>query len=162
LKFSHEFLQISVSPINVVPLAMSEIRFSRKPISFFPISLGVEPSELVALHLHVAHNEIPRQIVIYNDNYKFAVFLHSILYEFAVNEDCDVMTLHSQRMGSYKVLKRNASITYELDIPWDLGISHTFNGDDSIRFNACLSASIIAYGRSVTEACPTPTAVVQF
>ena len=41
LEFSLKFLHISVSPINVIPLAVSEVRLPRKPISFFPLSLGV-------------------------------------------------------------------------------------------------------------------------
>ena len=124
-------------------------------------------SESIVLHFPVAHYKTPRQIAECNDDYKFAAFPHNILQKFVVTEvtcmfHLDIMmTLHNQRTCSFRILKRNASITYELDIPWDLGISHTFNGTDSIRFNACLSASIIAYDRSVTEACPTPTSVVQ-
>ena len=36
LDFSPEFFQISVSPTNVITLQVSEVRLSRKPISFFP------------------------------------------------------------------------------------------------------------------------------
>jgi len=42
-----------------------------------------------------------------------------------------VMTLHNQRTSSYRILKRNAPITYELNIPWDPDISLTFDGVDS-------------------------------
>ena len=87
-----------------------------------------EPSEPIALHLPVVYDETPRQIAVCNDDYKFDAFSY-ILQEFAVNEvTCMfhpdvVMTLHNQRTCSYRVLKRNASITYELDILWDLGIT---------------------------------------
>jgi len=90
------------------------------------------------LHLPVAHDETSKQITICNDDYKFAAFLHNILQEFAViNEVMGifhpeiVMTLPKQRTCSCMVLKRNASISYELDIPWDLGISVTFSREDS-------------------------------
>ena len=92
-------------------------------MSLFPLSLVVEPCEQVALHLSVAHDKISRQIAICNDNYKFTVFSHNISHGFAVNEVTSmfhheiVMSLHNHRTSSYKVLKRNASITYERDIP---------------------------------------------
>jgi len=44
-----------------------------------------------------------------------------------------VMTLHSQRTYSYRVLKRNTYIIYELDISWDPSISPTFSGENSTR-----------------------------
>ena len=77
-------LQISVSPTNVILLAVSEVCLSRKLMSFFPLHLRVEPSESIALHLLVAHDETSRQIAICNDDYRFAAFSHSILQEFAV------------------------------------------------------------------------------
>ena len=40
-------------------------------------------------------------------------------------------SLHNQRTCSYKVLKRNAFLTYEQDNPWDPGIDPTFSGEDS-------------------------------
>ena len=50
----------------------------------FLLSLKVKSSKLIALHLPVAHDETPRQIAIYNGNYKFVAFSHSILQEFVV------------------------------------------------------------------------------
>ena len=47
-----------------------------------------------------------------------------------------VMTLHSQRTCSCKVLKRNAFLIYELDISWDPGISPAFSKEDSPRSTA--------------------------
>ena len=90
------------------------------------------------MHLPVAYDETPRQIMICNDDNKFATLSHNILQEFAVNEMIGmfhhdiVMTLHNQRTCSYRVLKWNAFITYELDISWDPGISLTFSEDVSI------------------------------
>ena len=78
LEFSPDFLPIFVSP-HVMPLAVSKVRLSRKPMSFFPPSLRVEPSESVALHFPVAYDETPKQIAICNDNYKFVTFSHSTL-----------------------------------------------------------------------------------
>jgi len=43
-------------------------------MSFFFISLGVDPSKSVALHLPLAHDETSRQIASYNDDYKFVDF----------------------------------------------------------------------------------------
>ena len=39
----------------------------------------VDPSKSVTSHLRVAHDETPKQIAIYNDDYKFDAFSHSIL-----------------------------------------------------------------------------------
>jgi len=38
-----------------------------------------------------------------------------------------VRKLHARCKGSYKVLKRIAFITHELNIPWDPGISSIFH-----------------------------------
>jgi len=71
---------------------------------------------------------IPKQIAIYNDDYKFDVYPHSILRKFAVDDKVmatihfvrfplgTVRKLHSQSTGSYRVLRMIASITHELDI----------------------------------------------
>ena len=45
-------------------------------------------------------------------------------------------TFHTQHTGTYKILRRVASITDKLDIPWDLGIRLTFNGKDSTQYAA--------------------------
>ena len=42
--------------------------------------------------------------------------------------------LHTRRMVPYKVLKKFGSIAYELDIPYDLGISLVFNVEDLTRY----------------------------
>jgi len=72
-------LQIFVSLTNVILLAVFEVCLSRKLMSFFPLDLRVEPSESIALHLLVAHDETSRQIAIYNNDCKIALFSHSIL-----------------------------------------------------------------------------------
>ena len=38
---------------------------------------------------------------------------------------------------SYRVLRRIASITHELDISWDPGISPIFSGENSTLSDAC-------------------------
>jgi len=82
-----------------------------------------EPSESIALHLLVAYDETPKQMAICNDDYKFDAFSHNILQKFTIANEVTsmfhpdiVMTLHNQRTG-FMDLKRNANITYELDIP---------------------------------------------
>jgi len=47
-------------------------------ISHF-VSVRVLPSEFVALYFPEIHDETRRQITIYNDDYKFSVYPHSIL-----------------------------------------------------------------------------------
>lgn len=39
-----------------------------------------------ALHLHVIY-EIPKQISIYNDDYKFIAYLYNILHKFGVDDE---------------------------------------------------------------------------
>ena len=46
--------------------------------------------------------------------------------------------LHACCTGPDKVLKRNAYINDELDIPWDLGIGSVFSGDESFLHAACV------------------------
>jgi len=79
LESSREFLQISVDPTDAIPLTVSEVRPPRKLTSLFPPSLGVTHSKSITLHLLVAYDETPKQIAIYNDDYKFDAFSHSIL-----------------------------------------------------------------------------------
>jgi len=59
------------------------------------IVLEDEPSKSIALHLPIAYNEIPRQIAICNDDYKFVAFPRSILQEFAVVNKVSGM-IHSE------------------------------------------------------------------
>ena len=95
---------------------MSEVRLPTALMSFFFLSLGVNPSKSVALHLHVAHDGTSRQITSCND-YKFVAFSYSIC-NFAVNGVTGMfhhkimMTLHSQCTGSYRIL-RNVSISVQ-------------------------------------------------
>ena len=77
---------------------MSEVCLPRIPMSFFLLSLGVEPSESIALHLHVAYNETPKLKEICNDDYKSVAFLHSILQEFAVVNEV-TGTFHPKECG---------------------------------------------------------------
>jgi len=56
-----------------------DVRPPRKLIYLFFLSLGVMFSGSDVLHLPAAHNEISKQIVICNDDYKFVAYSHSIL-----------------------------------------------------------------------------------
>ena len=47
-----------------------------------------------------------------------------------------VITLHNQRTGYYRVLKKNTFIIYELDILWDFGISEIFSRKNSTQSTA--------------------------
>jgi len=48
-----------------------------------------------------------------------------------------VRELYAWRQDSDRVMKRTDSFTYELDIPWDPGISSIFSGEDLIYPVAC-------------------------
>ena len=94
-----------------------------------------------ALHLPVAHiDNITRLIAICNDTYKFAAYPYSILQEFTVDNRVMVTShsettrkLHAWRKDFEMTLKRIAYIAYELDSPWDPGISSVFSQDDASR-----------------------------
>jgi len=75
------------------------------------------------------HDEIRRQTIIYNDNYKFDVYLYSILQEFVI-ENMVMVKIHSERLSLEtmsqlhtrriclsRVPRKITSITDELDIP---------------------------------------------
>jgi len=64
-------------------------------------------------------------------DYKFVVFSLSILQEIAFFNEVTGMFLHEI------VMKMNASITNELNIPWNPSISPVFSEEDSTRFAAC-------------------------
>jgi len=74
VKLFLDFCHIFVCPSDVISLAVSDVRPPRKPIYIFIISLGVLPSEFIVLHLTAMHNETYKQIIICNDDYKFAVY----------------------------------------------------------------------------------------
>jgi len=59
-----------------------------------------------ALHFSVTHDEILRQIVTCNDDYKFITYPHSILQEFVVDDG--VMNTFPLR-GSLQELEKVAS-----------------------------------------------------
>ena len=69
-----------------------------------------------------------------------------------------VMILHNQHTCSYRVLKRNASIIYELDVPGNPGISLTFSEEDLTRFDvyAFLDLSSSTADPSQEPVLPTP------
>ena len=58
---------------------------STHPIYIILSSIEVMSRVSIALHLPAVHDNLTRQIVICNDNYKFATYTYSILQEFAVD-----------------------------------------------------------------------------
>ena len=73
---------------------MFDVHPFSKSIYLLFLSLGVIRSESDALHFLVSHDEISRQIVICNDDYKFVAYPYSILHEFAVDNE---VTIHLGR-----------------------------------------------------------------
>ena len=79
-----------------------------------------------------------------NNKYKFFACPYSVLQEFAVDSEVIITSqseivrkLHVWYTGPYKVLKRSAFITDELDISWDSDIDSIFNGDKSFLPATC-------------------------
>jgi len=122
----------------------------------FVLSLGVLPSEFVALRLPEMHDETHKQITICNDDCKFAVYSHSILYEFAVKNVVmikihskrfflrTVRQLHAQHTCPTTILRRITYITDELDFSWDPDIGFVFSGADSTLFYACAFLDLLS------------------
>ena len=113
------------------------------------------------LHLHVAYDDITGHLANDNDNYKFFACPHSILQEFAVENEVMVTSqpkigreLHVQCTCSSKVLKRFAFITDELDVPWDFGIRSVFS--NLVTTYASLELSSLVVDSSQRPASPPP------
>ena len=77
-------------------------------------------------------------MAICNDTYKIIAYPYNILREFTVNNKVKVTSyleavrkLHAWRTYLDKILKRSASIAYELYTPLDPGISSAFSRDDA-------------------------------
>ena len=129
LELFSDFGNIFVGPNDVIPLTASDVRPPRKHMYLFVLSLGVLPSEFVALHLPGIHDEICRRITFYNKDYKFVAYPHIILQKFAVKNVLmatihserfplgTMSQLHARRTGSIRVLRRITFITNELDFP---------------------------------------------
>jgi len=87
------------------------------------------PRVSTALHLPVVFDGIIRQLANYNDKYKFSAYPYSVLQEFAFDSEVILTSyseiarkLHTRCTFLVRISKRSASITDELDIPWDPGI----------------------------------------
>jgi len=97
------------------------------------------PRVSTALHLHIEQiNNIIRPIAIYNVTYKFVAYSYNILQEFAFDSKVMVTShpeivrkLHVWRKDFDKNMKRSASIAYESNSPWNLGISSVFSRNDA-------------------------------
>ena len=57
LELFSNFHYISVGHSDVIPLAVSDVHPSRKPIYLFVLFVGVLPNEFVALHLPKMYGE---------------------------------------------------------------------------------------------------------
>ena len=128
----------------------------------------VDPSKSVASHLRVAHDETPKQIAIYNDDYNLLHF-RIVSCRFAVVNEVTgifhseiVSTLHSQPTNSYNILKRIASITDKLDFPWDSGINLTLSGEYSTRSAAYAFLHLLLPTTDLSQKPISLTALVQF
>jgi len=96
----------------------------RHPIYLIFSSLGVMPRVPIALYLPIAHDDdITRYLANCDENYKFAAYSYSILQEFTVDNKVivtshseNIKKLHARCIDSDRVLKRSASVTYELNI----------------------------------------------
>jgi len=78
LELFPNFDHIFVGPSDVILLAISDLHSPKKLIYLFVLPLRVLLSESVALRLSDIHDEICRQIIIYNDYYKFPAYPLSI------------------------------------------------------------------------------------
>ena len=69
-----------------------------------------------------------------------------------------VRKLHAWRTDFERILMRIASITYELDIPWDPGVGSALNMDDSLLLAAYAFFELsFAIGSSRRQAPPLPS-----
>jgi len=98
LELFSDFSHICVGPNDVIPLAVFDVRPSRKLIYHFVLSLGVLPSEFVALYLPKMHDKTHKQITICDNNYKFAGYPFNSLHEFTV-KNMVMVTIYSERFS---------------------------------------------------------------
>ena len=70
-----------------------------------------DTSESDVLHLL----EISRQMIIYNDDYKFATYPHNILQEFVVDDEV-IVTIHFGRFPPQTVRKLHARHTVSIEL----------------------------------------------
>jgi len=105
-------------------LAGFDVCYPRHPIYLFFSSLEVMPRVSTTLHLPIANDDdITKQLANCDENYKFYVYLYSMLQEFAVESEV-IVTSHSEivrkshacRTGSPRVLRMVVLMTDELDI----------------------------------------------
>jgi len=112
----------------------------------------------------VAHDDnLTRQIAICNDSYKFTAFLYNILQEFTIDNKVIVTShsetvrkLHDWRTNFEMILKRIASITYELNIPWDPGFGSAFTRDDLLLLAACAFFELSSFAVSSSRRLAPP------
>ena len=119
------------------------------------------------------HDETYKQIIICNDDCKFATYVHSILQEFSVKNMVKIM-IHSKRFPletvsqlrawctcPIRVLRRITFIVDELDFPWDTDISSIFSEADSTLSAACAFLDLSSTAAALLRR-PVPTAAPWF
>ena len=133
----------------------------RMPVDLIPMPSIHRPSESAHAfihHIHALHNEIRRRINMQNEYYKSSIDSHSRYIEFQVGDEVMVRVrperfpqgiakkLQARSTGPFKILKRLGPNAYVLDLPFDMGISSTFNVEDLVPFR----------GSSTPSANPSP------
>jgi len=122
----------------------------RKPLDLLPMSFHArvsESAESFARRIQDLHIEITKQIETSNAQYKLQADLRRRHNEFNVGDYILIRIrperfpsganrkLHAHSAGPFKVLQRVGPNAYVLDLPYDFGISSTFNIEDLIAYH---------------------------
>jgi len=122
---------------------------SRNSLSLIPLPLGIPPIATIepsTSHLPELHEHNISQMIISNYNYQSTAESQKLLQDIAIGDEVLIRVhperfslktlkkLHTRRRGPCKVLMRFDSSTYELDIPYDLGISLVFSFEDLTHY----------------------------
>jgi len=136
---------ISMSPFEVVHGYKP-----RKLLDLLPMSLHArvsESAESFARRIQDLHIEITKQIQTSNAQYKLQADLHRQHNEFNVGDYVMIRIrperfssganrkLHACSAGPFKVLQRVGPNAYVLDLPYNFGISSTFNIEDLVAYH---------------------------
>jgi len=122
----------------------------RKPLDLLHMSFHArvsESAESFARRIQDLHIEITKQIETSNAQYKLQADLRRRHNEFNVGDYILIRIrperfpsganrkLHAHSAGPFKVLQRVGPNAYVLDLPYDFGISSTFNIEDLIAYH---------------------------
>jgi len=86
---------LKIYPEFGIPLTESVASFPRQSYVSLSLSSGVMLRKFTTLHLHVAFDNITRQLANCNDNYNFYVCPYSVLQEFAIDSEV-IVTSYSE------------------------------------------------------------------